>query len=134
MKPGPATAAAIIAPLLIVAAVAACSSARVADSSTLVERRDSLRARLCEELSVRLDGVVIIPPDSVHPPVVAARTVELQHSRRNDAVATSATDVAALSHEEHETSAPAPAGGMGMFWILFAVATLAYLLGARRGN
>lgn len=53
--------------------VASCSSSRQVTSRATVQRTDTLRALLAEQLSVCLDDVVIIPPDTVSPRIVARR-------------------------------------------------------------
>lgn len=78
-----------------------CASRRVADGH--VERRDTFRAILAERLSVSLDDVVIIPPDSVRP-VVIARRAEI---RREAAVKVSSAAREQVSeHRETTTEAP----------------------------
>lgn len=97
-----------------------------------MERADTFRAMLAENLTVRLDDVLIVPPDTLRRPRLKAAGMEL---RRTATVGVEARAVA----QEHETAneqiaAPAAAWRPPV-WALFAAAAVAYIAGAwrRRG-
>ncbi|MDE6512795.1 MAG: hypothetical protein K2L05_01250 [Muribaculaceae bacterium] len=92
----------LIIPVLALLAVAGCSSARKVEERARLERCDSLRALLAEELTVRLDDVRIIPPDSIRPRVkVAAVRIERARTAQIEAVETETGDI-----EKVETPEP----------------------------
>lgn len=116
-------------PLAALAATA-CSTPKAIESTAAAERRDTLRAVLAEELTVRLDDVVILPPDTLHPRIVAAR-VELRRDRE-------ATLSRRIAESEQttvtKTPAPRPEPWRPPLWVALAAGVGAYIAGAWRRN
>lgn len=110
--------------------VASCSAPRTVTTSAATLRTDTFRAVLAEQLHVCLDDVVIIPPDSVRP-MLLARHVELR--RQSDASISSRTaertDSTAIVEQSPPTSSPRTGRSA---WLLMITAIAAYILGARR--
>lgn len=96
------------------------------------ERHDSVRALFGEELTVRLDDVRIIPPDSGGCRI-EARSARVER-RREAKVEAVATDSAAM--ERRELSEPVRAGGgcawRPPIWCWLLIAAGCYILGAAR--
>ncbi|MDE7334989.1 MAG: hypothetical protein K2N10_01590 [Muribaculaceae bacterium] len=86
----------------VLALLVGCSSQRKVEERARLERCDSLRALLTEELTVRLDDVRIIPPDSIRPRVkVAAVRIERARTAQVEAIETETGDI-----EKVETPEP----------------------------
>ena len=110
-----------------------CSSPRHSVGERVrYERHDSVRALFGEELTVRLDDVRIIPPDSGGC-CIEARSARVER-RRQAKVEAVATDSAAM--ERRELSEPVRAGGGGAWrppiWCWLLIAAGCYILGAAR--
>ena len=83
----------LIIPVMVLL-LAGCSSARKVEERARLERCDTLRALLAEDLTVRLDDVVIIPPDSIRPRVkIATVRVERQRAAQVEMVETEVDDI-----------------------------------------
>lgn len=121
--------------LLLALTLCGCSTTqRRVEQHVRYERRDSLRALFCEELTVRLDDVRIIPPDSVHPRLEArSATVEM---RRKAVVEAVATDSARIERSDISEPASAAKGRWRPpLWSLLLTSVVFYVLGMcrRRG-
>lgn len=101
----------------------ACSGAREATSERLELRRDTLHATLAEHLSVRLDDVVIIPPDSSRP-ILTARKAELR--RLTETEITRGEQETAHIEEHEKTEAPVKAPPL--WWPLLLITAVVVIL------
>lgn len=117
-------------PALVLAAAvsSSCASPKAVESAARAERRDTLRAVLAEELKMRLDDVVIIPPDSLGPRIVAAR-VEL---RRDRGISVSRRTEYEAETTERETPKPGQSPWRPPIWVALAAGIGAYIAGAWR--
>lgn len=101
--------------------LASCASRRVAEVH--IERADTFRAVLAERLSVSLDDVIIIPPDSVRPMVVA---------RRAEIRRVAAAEVSSAAHEQvselRETTTEAPRVEAPPLWPLLLLLAAAVFI------
>ncbi len=99
-----------------------CCQHRQITDCVSYERRDTLRAVLAEDLSICLDDLRIIPPDTVRPRLEA---VKVRVERRRDAVVE-----AAACEEKTETEVSEPAHkDEKQLWIYVLVAVCGFLLG-----
>ncbi|MDE6222064.1 MAG: hypothetical protein K2J09_00945 [Muribaculaceae bacterium] len=120
--------------LALCGCLSGCSSTRHSVGERVrYERHDSVRALFGEELTVRLDDVRIIPPDSGGCRI-EARSARVER-RREAKVEAVATDSAAM--ERRELSEPVRAGGGGgawrpPIWCWLLIAAGCYILGAAR--
>lgn len=120
--------------VVVALALWACSSPRHSVGERVrYERHDSVRALFGEELTVRLDDVRIIPPDSGGCRI-EARSARVER-RREAKVEAVATDSAAMEHRE--LSEPVRAGGGGgawrpPIWCWLLIAAGCYIVGAAR--
>lgn len=108
---------------IMLLALSSCSSHRRVEERCVYERRDTLYAVLGEELTVCLDDLRIIPPDTVRPRVEAAR---VRIERRRDAVVEAAAVEEATVVIEAEPASP---GGESRLWFYALLAACGYLLG-----
>lgn len=88
-----------VPPLLLMST--ACSTHRQVEQQRV--HADTIHALLAEQLSVRLDDVIIVPRDSVSP-VIAARRAEV--SRQTDVEVSRRKTVAEQVSEQTQTEAP----------------------------
>lgn len=109
--------------LLLVMVLSACSSHRRVDERFVYERRDTLHAVLGEDLTVCLDDLRIIPPDTVRPRVEA---VKVRIERRRDAVVDAAASQATT---EVKVAQPASSRGESRLWFYALCAVCGFLLG-----
>lgn len=123
---------AVIAATVAAAMMSGCASQKTAESTHRLERRDTLRASLAEELSIRLDDVVIIPRDTLKPLVTAGR-VEL---RREQSADVSIAQTEESKTENREETQPAPVRSMWKLrlGVLMLLVLAAYIAGARRSH
>lgn len=122
--------AVIAATAAAAAMMSGCASQKTAESTHRIERHDTLRASLAEELSIRLDDVVIIPRDTLKPMVIAGR-VEL---RREQSADVSIAQTEESESETREETQPPPTRPMWklQLGVLLTLLIAAYIAGARR--
>ncbi len=111
--------------MLILAAALAlsgCSAGKQVQQRQRLERCDTLRALLAEELTVRFDDVRIIPPDSLRPQMKVAH-IALERRR-----AAQVEEVAAEQAEVQNEENPAPVQSGRRDWLPWALLVLILLL------
>lgn len=108
--------------------LAGCSSAKRIEQRERLERCDTLRALLAEQLTVRLDDVRIIPPDSIRPHVkVASVTLERQRAAQVQAVGGELVEASVV-----ETPAAPPSARRE--WLPWALIALMAIIFFRRAD
>jgi len=119
--------------ILILLASTACAPPRETATVRRVERADTFRAVLAENLTVCLDDVMIVPPDTLRHPRLKAARMELH--RTATAGVEARADVREHETARKQTAAPAAAWRPPV-WVLLAAAAAAYIAGAwrRRGE
>lgn len=117
--------------LLIIGAMlllGGCSTAKKTEQRRRLERCDTLRAILAEELTVKLDDVRIIPPDTLRPRIkVESIVLERQRAAQVQAVETEQVEAVRV-----ETPVTPPAARLNWLpWaLLFALIAIIFYLRA----